>query len=56
MMEAAPEGEFDLVDISGVTVADLEALDPSAFHHSLRRILEEIDRPQDAVAGWNSAV
>ncbi|PZF93414.1 FxSxx-COOH cyclophane-containing RiPP peptide [Micromonospora endophytica] len=45
-----------LADLSDVSLADLPELDKSAFGHSLRRILEEIDRPQDAVAGWNSAM
>jgi FXSXX-COOH protein len=57
IMDAPVEGdEFALVDLSGVALADLDTLEPNALHHSLRRILEEIDRPQDAVAGWNSAV
>ncbi|MEV6690316.1 FxSxx-COOH cyclophane-containing RiPP peptide [Micromonospora sp. NPDC051196] len=45
-----------LLDLSDVSLADLPELDGSAFAFSLRRILEEIDRPQDAVAGWNSAM
>lgn len=56
-MEKTDEGyEFDLVDLTGVTLAELPQLDDSALAHSLRRILDEIDRPQDAVAGWNSVM
>ncbi|MEV0157520.1 FxSxx-COOH cyclophane-containing RiPP peptide [Micromonospora sp. NPDC050686] len=44
------------MDLSDVSLADLPELDQSAFAYSLRRILEEVDRPRDAVAGWNSAM
>jgi hypothetical protein len=26
------------------------------FAHSLHRVMEEIDHPQDAIAGWQSAL
>ncbi|MBQ0976659.1 FxSxx-COOH cyclophane-containing RiPP peptide [Micromonospora zamorensis] len=52
--DGAPQGT--LVDLSDVSLADLQELDQSVFAHSLRRILDEIDRPQEAVAGWNSAM
>lgn len=48
--------QFDLADLSDVSLADLPQLRSTVFAHSLHRILEEIDRPQDAVAGWNSAM
>lgn len=53
---AAEVDGFDLVDLEDVSLADLATLEPSVFAHSLHRILEEIDRPQDAVAGWQSAL
>lgn len=52
--DGAPQGT--LVDLSEVSLADLQELDQSVLAHSLRRILDEIDRPQEAVAGWNSAM
>jgi FXSXX-COOH protein len=52
----ADETQFDLVDLNGLSLADLRGLDGSALAHSLHRILDDIDRPQDAVAGWNSAI
>jgi FXSXX-COOH protein len=52
--DGAPQGT--LVDLSEVSLADLQELDQSVFAHSLRRILDEVDRPQEAVAGWNSAM
>lgn len=55
--DTAAEGEgLDLVDLDGISLADLATLEPNVFAHSLHRILEEIDRPQDAVAGWQSAL
>lgn len=56
MRDATEEDEFHLVDLTGVSLDDLVELDPSVFAHSLRRVLAEIDRPQAAVAGWNSAM
>ncbi|HZM84650.1 MAG TPA: FxSxx-COOH cyclophane-containing RiPP peptide [Candidatus Limnocylindrales bacterium] len=44
-----------------LTSVDLEALsgldlDESVFGHSIRRILDDAERQQDVVAGWNSAL
>lgn len=50
------DNQPELVDLSGLSLSDLSRLGGSAVAHSLRRILEDIDRPQDAVAGWNSAM
>jgi FXSXX-COOH protein len=47
---------FDLVDLTGVGLDELMQLEPSVLAHSMRRILEDIDHPQDAVAGWQSAL
>lgn len=50
------DDRFDLVNLSDVTLDNLAELNENVFAGSVRRILEEIDRPQDAVAGWNSAM
>ncbi|WP_407676748.1 FxSxx-COOH cyclophane-containing RiPP peptide [Phytohabitans aurantiacus] len=50
------DNQPELVDLSGLSLSDLSRLGGSVVAHSLRRILEDIDRPQDAVAGWNSAM
>jgi len=56
-MDATADGQdFDLVNLTGSCLADLRKLDRSVFAESLRRILDEIDRPQDAVAGWQSRI
>jgi hypothetical protein len=52
----AEDQGFDLVDLDGVGVAEIMLLEPKQVAYSLRRILEEIDHPQDAVAGWQSAL
>jgi FXSXX-COOH protein len=46
----------DLVDVSNIRLSDLRGLEDSALAHSLRRIFDEIDRSQGAVAGWQSAI
>jgi FXSXX-COOH protein len=56
-----PDGEppartSDLIDLHGLTLADLRALDDNAVADSLRRILGDIDHPADAVAGFQSAI
>lgn len=53
--QADNEG-FDLVDVSGLSLADLMEVEPVVLARSLHRILEEIDRPGEAVAGWQSVV
>jgi FXSXX-COOH protein len=46
----------DLIDLAGLTLANVLSLDDSVVANSLRRILREIDQPQDAVAGFQSAM
>lgn len=53
---AADDDGFDLIDVTGLSFADVLNLDSSVLGASLRRILEEIDSPRDAVAGWQSAL
>jgi FXSXX-COOH protein len=45
-----------LVDLTDVRLVDLRALDRTVLGMALRRVLEEADRPQDAVAGFQSAL
>lgn len=46
----------DLVDVSSVSLSDLRGLEDSALARALRRVLDEVDRTQGAVAGWQSAI
>jgi FXSXX-COOH protein len=46
----------DLVDLTGIALADLELLDGSALVGSLTRVLTEIEQPDDVVAAFQSAV
>jgi FXSXX-COOH protein len=45
-----------LVDLSGVSLAELLANDNPVLRECLGRILEDADRPQDIVAGFQSAI
>jgi FXSXX-COOH protein len=45
-----------LVDLTDLRLVDLRALDQTTLGTALRRVLEEADRPQDVVAGFQSAL
>jgi FXSXX-COOH protein len=45
-----------LIVLTEVSLADLRALDETVLGGALRRILNEADRPQDAHAGFQSAL
>ncbi|WP_442790416.1 FxSxx-COOH cyclophane-containing RiPP peptide [Nonomuraea sp. NBC_01738] len=51
-----PDIDSALLDLSGVTVADLDALDSGALAECLRRVLGDHDRRQDVVAGFQSSI
>ncbi len=46
----------DLVDVTHIRLADLRALENPALARAIQRILDDIDRSQGAVAGWQSAI
>lgn len=48
--------EYGLIDLGGLSIGDVMQLDPSVLVQSLRRIQDEIDHPQEPVAGWQSAL
>ncbi|MEU8237657.1 FxSxx-COOH cyclophane-containing RiPP peptide [Actinoplanes missouriensis] len=45
-----------LIDVSRATLAELVATDDSALAHALRRVTDELDRPGEPIAGFNSAI
>jgi FXSXX-COOH protein len=45
-----------LADVTDVPLADLLASDNPVLRDCLRRIVEDADRPQDVVAGFQSAI
>lgn len=53
---ACGDQQSSLLDVSRLSLADVRTLDDTAIAHSLRRLLEEVDEPRDAVAGWQSAI
>lgn len=56
MDRAHEDHHADLVDVSNVSLSDLRGLEDSALARALRRVLDEVDRTQGAVAGWQSAI
>jgi FXSXX-COOH protein len=52
----SPDQDTHLVDLTGIPLERLLALGDSVLGQSLRRLIQEIDSPQDAVAGHNSAI
>ena len=42
MRAVVDDAQFDLVDLSGVSIADLATMADGVFAHSLQRIFEEI--------------
>lgn len=48
--------ETDLVDLDGLSLADIEQLDDSALAHALRRVLAEADGPEDPIAAFQSFI
>jgi FXSXX-COOH protein len=45
-----------LIDLTDTSLADLRALDPTVLGGALRRIWYEADHPEDAQAGFQSAL
>ena len=57
--DAQTEWRSDMVDVSGLTLAELVQLtegDDSALAHSLRRLADDLTRPGEPIAGFNSAL
>ena len=57
--DAEPEWRSDMVDVSGMALADLLRLadgDDSVLSRSLRRLADDLADPGEPVAGFNSAL
>jgi FXSXX-COOH protein len=50
------EAEPALVDLTGLPLPELFASDDSVLANSLRRLLADLDRPQDVVAAFGNSV
>jgi FXSXX-COOH protein len=48
--------ESDLVELGQLSLRELPTFADSALQRSLRRVHEHADNPQDAFAGFNSAL
>ncbi|GGK86851.1 FxSxx-COOH cyclophane-containing RiPP peptide [Mangrovihabitans endophyticus] len=58
-IEDAPPWRSAMVDVSGMSLAELARIAPeddSALGVALRRLLADLDRPVEPVAGFNSAL
>jgi FXSXX-COOH protein len=59
---ATPEWQSAMVDVSGLSLADLAAgglpaeTDDSALARCLRRLADDLSRPGEPIAGFNSAL
>lgn len=54
-----PEWQSDMVDVSGMTLTELTKLTEgadTALAQSLRRLADDLDRPNEPIAGFNSAL
>jgi FXSXX-COOH protein len=57
--EEQREWRSDMVDVSRMSLTELTELaeaDDSALARSLRRLATDLDRPDEAIAGFNSAL
>jgi FXSXX-COOH protein len=48
--------QHDPIDISGLTFANLRDRTDTVIVRSVRQLLEELDEPQDVVAGFQSSI
>jgi len=56
MDEHAEDIRSTLADLSHRTVAELRALEDPVLATCMRRVLEDVDRSTDAVAGFQSSI
>jgi FXSXX-COOH protein len=57
--DTPPAWESDMVDVSGLSLAELTKLtegDDSALARSVRRLAEDLAGPDEPIAGFNSAL
>lgn len=48
--------ESDLIDLDGISLADLEGFDDSVLAHALRRVLADADDLREPIAGFQSFI
>jgi FXSXX-COOH protein len=57
--DVQPEWKSDMVDVSGLSLTELTELAESAdaaLARSLRRLADDLDQPNEPIAGFNSAL
>jgi FXSXX-COOH protein len=45
-----------LIDLQHVSLAELRVVGDSVFAHALRRLIDDVNNPEDIVAGFQSAL
>ena len=53
--DGTPEHQLELADVSGLPLAELIPADDTVLANSLRRLLAELDHPQEIIAAFNNA-
>ncbi len=48
--------ETDLIDLDGISLADLEGFDDSVLVHALRRVLADSDDLQEPIASFQAFI
>ena len=54
--DAQPEWQSDMIDVSGMSLAELETGDGSPLAHAVRRVADDLSRAREPIAGFNSAL
>ena len=58
--DTQPEWRSDMIDVSGMSLSELDAfapaIDGSPLAHALRRVSEDVIRAREPIAGFNSAL
>ncbi len=53
--DAEPTWQSVMVDVSGMSLTELDQQDDSVLAHCLRRLADDLARPGEPIAGFNSA-
>ena len=54
--DAEPEWPSEVVDVSGISLAELTDGDDSPLAQTLRRLTDDLANPDEPIAGFNSAL
>ncbi|WP_045745397.1 FxSxx-COOH cyclophane-containing RiPP peptide [Actinoplanes rectilineatus] len=46
----------DLIDVTGLSLGDVVTRRDSALDHAVKRVLTDLESPDDVISGWNSFI